>query len=113
MSKKHDLVPPIVKELAQHEKEASLFKDKLKEILDIPLPLNIINGYSERGINLNGANAKIIDGITASLTLQALQGNVTAFTTIRDTMGYKPVDKVQSDVVVRIDMSPQARELGE
>lgn len=113
MKKKMDLVPPIVKELAKHEKEASLFKDKLKEILNIPLPLNMIQTYEEHGISLSSVDARILDGMTAAITIKALQGDIGAYTTIRDTMGYKPVDKVQSDMVVRIEMSNQARELGE
>jgi hypothetical protein len=36
--------------------------------------------------------------ISLSLIAQAMEGNVKAFETIRDTVGEKPVDKVEADV---------------
>lgn len=44
--------------------------------------------------------------ISLSLIQQALQGNVKAFETIRDTIGEKPVEKVENEVVskIRVDL---------
>jgi len=100
-----------VNDLIQREKESNMFKKKLEKILRTPLSLAAQEKYAARGIFLN--NGTLSDAITASLIIQALNGNITAYTTIRDTMGHKPVDQVKNDVVVRIDMSPKARELGE
>ena len=38
--------------------------------------------------------------ISLSLIAQAMEGNVKAFETIRDTVGEKPVDKLEADVGV-------------
>jgi hypothetical protein len=51
--------------------------------------------------------------MTASLVLQAMNGNIAAYTTIRDTLGYKPVEKVQNDISIEIKMPPAIKELGE
>ena len=44
--------------------------------------------------------------ISLSLIQQALKGNVKAFETIRDTVGEKPVEKVENEVVskIRVDL---------
>lgn len=97
--------------LIKREKESNIFKKKLQEMLNIPMSIAMKDMYSKKGIHLVGG--KLSDAISASLVLQAMNGNVQAYTTIRDTMGYKPIEQVKNDVVVRIDMSPQARELGE
>ena len=46
------------------------------------------------------------ESISLSLIQQALEGNVKAFETIRDTIGEKPVDKVENEVVstIRVDI---------
>ncbi len=44
--------------------------------------------------------------ISLSLIQQAMQGNVKAFETIRDTVGEKPVDKVENEIVstIKVDV---------
>ena len=44
--------------------------------------------------------------ISLSLIREALGGNVKAFETIRDTVGEKPVDKVENEIVstIRVDV---------
>lgn len=100
-----------VNNLIAREKEHNLFKKKLQELLTAPMSLEMERYYSEKGLHF--ANADMADAINASLVLQAMNGNVNAFTVIRDTLGYKPVEQVKNDVVIRIDMNPRARELGE
>lgn len=39
--------------------------------------------------------------VSLALLQQALEGNIQAFNTIRDTIGEKPVDKVEADVGVK------------
>ena len=97
--------------LIQREKEHNVFKKKLQDILKTPMSASMKQVYSERGIHLSNGN--LADAMSAALVIQAMGGNIQAYATIRDTMGYKPVEQVKSDVVVRIDMSPKARELGE
>jgi hypothetical protein len=97
--------------LIQREKESNLFKKKLQDILKIPMSAQMRDNYSKNGIHL--INGTLSDAISASLVMQAMAGNIQAYAMIRDTMGYKPIEQVKQDVVVRIDMSPRARELGE
>lgn len=112
MTNQNDIaVRSAMNNLTKKEEEANIFKKKLKTILQTPISASMRNKYSQSGIHLS--NATMMDAINASIVLQALAGNITAYTTIRDTMGYKPVDQVKNDVTVRIDMSPKARELGE
>ena len=44
--------------------------------------------------------------ISVALLQKALNGDIQAFTTIRDTIGEKPVDKVEQEVVssIRVDV---------
>ena len=65
----------------------------------------------EQGVPL--PNGTLADAVTASIVIQAMAGNVGAYTTIRDTLGYKPADKVQNDVQIKVDMAPAVKELGE
>lgn len=62
-------------------------KKKLRESLEELLAKTQIG---ENGEELTGA-----DAISIKLFEQALKGNVKAFMTIRDTVGEKPVEKVQ------------------
>lgn len=93
------------------EKEHNLFKTKLQEILTAPMSAEMRRQLSEKGLHVQ--NGDIADVVNAALVFQAMNGNVAAYTTLRDTMGFKPIEQVKSDVVIRIDMNPRARELGE
>ncbi len=44
--------------------------------------------------------------ISLSLIAEAMKGNVKAFETIRDTVGEKPVDKVENEIVstIKVDV---------
>lgn len=97
--------------LIQREKEHNMFKKKLQSILKTPMSAQMKDNYSKKGIHL--INGTLSDAIAASLVVQAMAGNIQAYAMIRDTMGYKPVEQVKNDVVVRIDMSPNAKKLGE
>lgn len=105
------LIAQSLNTIVENNKQTNMFKDKLSSILTIPAPKAFTDKLSENGIDLRNAN--IADCMSASLIIQAMSGNIAAYTTIRDTMGYKPIEQVKNDVIVRIDMSPQAKELGE
>lgn len=100
-----------VNSLIEQEKEHNIFKNKLQEILTAPMSLEMKQQLHEKGLNF--VKGDMADAVNAAMVMQALNGNVAAFTTIRDTMGYKPVEQVKNDVVIRIDMNPRVRELGE
>lgn len=106
-----ELVTQSVNELIQAKKQTNIFKEKLSNILSIPASKDMLKNLSDNGITLNNAN--LADAMSASIVIQALTGNIAAYTTIRDTMGYKPIDQVKNDVVVHIEMASGARELGE
>ena len=42
--------------------------------------------------------------ITAALVLKAIQGDTKAYEVIRDTLGQKPVEQVQSDITAKIEV---------
>lgn len=111
MAKQQEIVKSTMKDLIKKEKESNEFRDKMKNILKIQMSADLKNKYATAGIPLR--NGDLGDAITASMVLQAMQGNVGAYTTIRDTMGYKPIEQVKNDVVVKIEMSKNAKELGE
>ena len=97
--------------IVAQEREHNLFKTKLQKILTAPMSAEMKRQLSEKGLHF--VNGDIADVVNAALVFQAMQGNVAAFTTIRDTMGFKPVDQVRNDVVIKIDMNPRAKELGD
>lgn len=53
----------------------------------------------------NGNDITGTEAITAKLFEQAMKGNVKAFETLRDTVGQKPIEKVQqlqTDIVINL-----------
>ena len=106
-----ELVRREAKRLVKREQETNEFKEKLQDVLRIPLDSLLKKRYKEQGVPL--PNGTLADAVTASIVIQAMSGNVGAYTTIRDTLGYKPVDKVQNDVQIKVDMAPAVKELGE
>lgn len=111
MDAENEMIVVTPKDIIAKDKEDNKFKSTLTKLLNLPMTNDLLKKYDESGIKLNKGN--LHDAVAASMILGALTGNVPAYIAIRDTMGYKPVDKVSSDVVVRIDMSPKAKELGE
>lgn len=63
-------------------------KEALLAILDVP---------DEEGVTLR-------ESIVMSVVKRAKAGDITAFTTIRDTIGEKPADKQEIDSTVRVVM---------
>ena len=58
------------------------------------------NFKDKKGNEVTGTEA-----ITAKLFEQAMKGNVKAFETLRDTVGQKPVEKIeqlQTDIVINL-----------
>jgi hypothetical protein len=114
MANQEELVRSSMRNLIQKEKESNMFRKKLQTTLKIPMSMDMKQRYSQAGIHMG--NGDLSDAITASLVLTALGGGpagISAYAMIRDTMGYKPIEQVKNDVIVRIDMSPKAKELGE
>lgn len=58
----------------------------------------------------NGNTLSGTDAIAAKLFEQAMKGNIRAFETLRDTVGQKPVEKVE---VAQIDREQSLQELKE
>lgn len=87
------------------------FKSKLKEVLSIPMSEEMRQEYTNRG--MQSKSGDLLEAISMSMVLQALGGNTTAYTTIRDTMGYKPKENVQNDIKIAIELAPEIKELGE
>ena len=102
--------PELIAQL-EHEKKDDIFKRKLRQVLNLPIPTQVTENFEKYGLNLKEGD--LADAMSMSMVLQAVNGNTTAYTIIRDTMGCKPIDNIKSDVKISIEMSQQARELGE
>lgn len=101
----------IVAREVKQEKESNIFQEKLRQMVNTPMDQVLRRQYSEKGIPIS--NGTLADAMTASLVLQAINGNIAAYQVVRDTLGYKPVEKVQNDVNIEIKMPAAIRELGE
>ena len=78
--------------------EASRKKRDLRRALELLLEKEM---NSKDGTKMTGSEA-----ITAKLFAEALKGNVKAFEVIRDTVGQKPIDKVeQLNTNIVVDLS--------
>lgn len=106
-----ELVRTAMTDIVEREKEADMFRQTLVKICNIPMTRAMRESLQEKGIDIR--NGTLHDAMSAALVLQALSGNIGAYTTIRDTMGYKPVDQVKNDVQIKIEMPESARRLGE
>lgn len=101
----------IVAREVKKEKESNVFQDKLRQMVNIPMDQVMRRNLAEKGIPIS--NGTLADAMTASLVLQAMNGNIAAYQVIRDTLGYKPVEKVQNDISIEIKMPQAIRDLGE
>lgn len=91
--KNEDLTPTQRRENARKAGQASAAKKqerkKLRELLEIALMMDDEATGEKNNI-----------AITSALVNQAKSGNTKAYEVIRDTIGEKPVDKVQNDVTL-------------
>ena len=74
---------------------------RAKRDLRLALEMLLEKGFTDK----NGKQLTGTEAITAKLFEQAMKGNVKAFETIRDTVGQKPVEKVQqlqTDIVINL-----------
>lgn len=106
-----ELVRKSMTDIVAREKESNIFQEKLRQMVNTPMDQVMRRSFAEKGIPIS--NGTLADAMTASIVLQAMNGNIAAYTVIRDTLGYKPVDKVQNNVTVEIKMPEAVRELGE
>lgn len=93
------------------EEKANVFVDRMTSALSTKMPLKMREMFHEQGFSMR--NGDYFDGLVLAMVGKAMRGDVSAFTVIRDTMGYKPVDQVVNDTKITIEMSPQAKALGE
>lgn len=101
----------IVNRERQVERDSNVFREKLETLVNIPMSQVMRKQYSDKGIPIS--NGTLMDAMSASMVLQAMNGNIAAYTVIRDTLGCKPVEKVQNNVSIEIKMPQEIRELGE
>jgi len=106
-----ELVRKSMTDIVAREKESNIFQEKLRQMVNTPMDQVMRRSFAEKGIPIS--NGTLADAMTASIVLQAMNGNIAAYTVIRDTLGYKPVEKVQNNVTVEIKMPEAVRELGE
>lgn len=75
-----------------------LLREELKALLQSTLDdEELIESLKKNGVKVTSGET-MQSAITIALVLQAANGNVKAFEIIRDTIGEKPVDKVEANV---------------
>lgn len=58
-------------------------------------------------------NPTMQDCVSAALVVKASMGDVKAFEVIRDTIGEKPIERVEQDTVVRVMLPDSIQEYGD
>ena len=104
MSKGHENLIPLNKLTKEEQREicskggkASVQKRKEKKLLK-----DTINEFLE-AVNPNTGNTFQID-LVNSMLQKALEGDVSAFNTVRDTAGQKPKEEVQAVVMPMVNI---------
>lgn len=93
----HKFTPEEASKGGKKSAEARRAKRDLRKALEMLLEKNF---KDKNGNEVTGTEA-----ITAKLFEQAMKGNVKAFETLRDTVGQKPVEKIeqlQTDIVINL-----------
>ena len=78
----------LARKAGQKSGEARRKKKTMREVLDYLLEKEITNKAGEK--------ASTQEAITVALIAQALKGNIRAWELIRDTIGEKPSDKIET-----------------
>ena len=83
------------------KKEKKLIKDSIELLLDLPIKNSKIKQQlKELGIDeseMNNQTAMVI-----AIYQKALKGDVSAFNTLRDSVGQKPIERVETTEVPKI-----------
>lgn len=104
MANEENLRPAEYKLSVEEAKKGGINSGKARRAKrDLRLALEMLlekNFKDKNGNDITGTEA-----ITAKLFEQAMKGNVKAFETLRDTVGQKPIEKVQqlqTDIVINL-----------
>lgn len=89
---------------AQKAAEAKRKKKEFKETLEILLAMSVKKGRKtdvediKCFADLKGKNITVDQAMMVTLINKALHGDLNAITTVRDTIGEKPVEKIEANV---------------
>lgn len=103
-----DLTPSERSESARRAGKASAAKKRQRKMLRETLEA-ILSG----AIEVDGAKVNAQEALGLALVKKGLNGDVSAFYAIRDTIGEKPVDKAEVDATVKIVMDKSTKEYSE
>lgn len=105
------------KELSNMVKESGqrTFKESLTDLLDIPVDRMAMSEMlgAIGASDLTPQSPTMSDFLAAGMIAKAAMGDTKAFEVVRDTVGQKPVDRVEEDRVVRVMMDPTIKKYGE
>lgn len=105
------------KELSNMVRESGpkSFKESLTDLLDIPVDKTAMSEMLEAfgASGLTPQSPTMSDFLAAGMIAKAAMGDTKAFEVVRDTVGQKPVDRVEQDRVVRVMMDPNIKKYGE
>lgn len=106
------------KELSTMVKESAsvkTFRESLTDLLDIPVDktamAEMLGAFGAS--NVVPQAPTMSDFLAAGMIAKAAMGDTKAFEVVRDTVGQKPVDRVEEDRVVRVMMDPTVKKYGE
>lgn len=88
-----------------------LFKESLTNLLSIPVDKDAMQ---EMLPNCEAPeNPNMGDYLAGAMIMKAALGDTKAYEVIRDTIGQKPVERVEQDTVMRVVMDQTVQEYGE
>lgn len=104
---KRDLIPAVHRQ--------PQFASKLMTYLDIPVDktkmVDMLAGSVAE--ELIPDTPTLGDYLAGAMITKSLMGDTKAFEVIRDTCGEKPIDRVEQDTVIRVEMPQDIKEYGE
>jgi len=103
------------KELLPAIKKEPQFKDTLASLLNIPIDKEQLSEMMGNTLDpaLLPEEATMADYLAGAIIYKASLGDTKAYEVIRDTMGQKPIERVEQDTVVRVQMPNEIKEYGE
>lgn len=93
------------------KKDKNNFKETLTSLLEIPVDRDKM---AEMLQNENVPDKPTMgDYLAGAMIMKAAMGDTKAYEVIRDTMGQKPVERIEQDTIVQVRMPSEYKEYGE
>lgn len=103
------------KELLPAIRKQPTFKEKLTGLLDIPVDRDKMSEMLANTVDSSviPEAPTLSDYLAGAMIMKATMGDTKAYEVIRDTIGEKPVERVEQDTIINVRMPNEYREYGE